>query len=362
MAKDEDKKDESKDDDLNFDGSEGTEVLDPEGKKTPDRPLKEKIEVEIADDTPEEDKRVLEARKRKDKKLDPEEADLGPLPDKEDDLDKEIAEYGKRSQKRIKQLYSRFHDERRAKDQAQRSHEEAVRFAEKVYAENKKLAETISKGETFLVEKIKEKAALSLEAAKKKYKEAFDAGDGEAIAKATEEMSAAVAEKREAESFKPREPLQPEKKGVQDDRSTESDASARRTEQQQRQTPPDPKAVTWANDNKWFGTDEEMTAYAYGLHQKLVLRENFDPRSDEYYERINKEVRKRFPEKFEKPAPAEGERPRSPAPSKTVVAGVTRAPASKKVTLTATQAALAKRLGVPLELYAEQVLKESGNA
>lgn len=351
-AKDQDQDQDDLQNDLDLDIDHGGTPVDTEKKKE-DAP---KVEVEVIDDLPDEDRRVLESRKRKLK--DKEDDELPPLPDKEDELDKEIAEYGKRSQTRIKQLYGRFHDERRAKEAALRSHEEAMRYAERVVDENKKYRDTLARGEQYLVEKVKKNAEMALDAAKRKYKEAFDLGDAEAIAKATEEMSVAIAEKREAESFKSRDALQPEKKSVQDEQGKEAVSD----QPQRRAQAPDPRAVSWAEQNKWFGQDEEMTAFAYGLHQKLVLRENVDPRSEEYYERINKEIRRRFPEKFETSS-SEGERPRKQsAPSRTVVAGVSRAPASKKVTLTATQAALAKRLGVPLELYAEQVLKESGNA
>lgn len=347
---------EKDDDELKFDGSEDGTLIETEEKKEE----KTKVEVVVADDTPEEDRRVLQARERKKSKKEDEEGELPALPEKEDDLDAEIAEYGKRSQTRIKQLYGKFHDERRAKEAALRSSEEAVRYAERVVQENKKLNDTLTKGETYLLEQVKKKSEMAVNEAKRKYKEAYESGDAEAITKAMEEMSSAIAEKREVESFKPRDALQSEKKPVQgvEDVGAESDRRAA-----VRTPAPDPKAVSWANENKWFGTEEDMTAYAYGLHQKLVLRQGVDPRSDDYYEKINSEMRKRFPEKFEeRKSSAEGERPRSSAPSKTVVAGVTRAPSSKKVTLTATQAAIARRLGVPLELYAEQVLKESGNA
>lgn len=343
-------------DELNF-GDEGTPVLDDadgkkddEGKQHQDKP---KLEVEVVDDTPDEDRRVIEARKKKQDH----DVELPPLPSSEDDLDKEIAEYGKRSQKRIKQLYSRYHDERRVAEEAQRQREEAIRYAQNALAENRRLQDTLSKGEVYLVEKIKEKAKLTLDAAKKQYKEAFESGDAEKIASATEAMSSAVAESREAERFKPASTLQQEKRGVESDQQKPG-SEHRESQQQQQRVPPDPRAVKWAESNKWFGSDKTMTAWAYGFHQQLVVEDGVDPRSDEYYERIDKEVRKRFPEKFESPRESRSET-RS---ARSVVAGVSRTPSSKKVTLTATQAALAKRLGVPLELYAEQVLKGADNA
>lgn len=350
-------------DDL-FEDNESTITGDPlaDGAKVekPQAEEKQKIQVEVLDDTPEEDKRVLEARKRRDSNKDKENKDydveLPPLPGNKDDLEKEIAEYGKRSQKRIRQLYERFHDERRVAEEAQRGREEAVRFAEKVWTDNKTLKDTLTKGETYLIEQVKQKAKMAVDAAKKQYKEAFESGDPEKLATAVEAMSSAVSEQREVDRFKPHETLQGEKKPVQGEQKQEIPGSDRRESVQR--VAPEPKAVKWAENNKWFGTDKTMTAYAYGLHQQLVADEGVDPRSDDYYTRIDKEVRKRFPEKFEA-SQESGTQARS-APR--VVAGVSRAPNSKKVTLTATQAALAKRLGVPLEVYAQEVLKESGNA
>lgn len=314
------------------------------------------LQIEVVDDTPEEDKRVLEARQRRDGKKDDGDVELPPLPGNKDDLEKEIAEFGKRSQKRIRQLYERYHDERRVAEEAQRSREEAIRYAERVMQDNNNLKKTLSQGETYLIEQVKQKSKLAVEAAKKQYKEAFESGDPEKIATATEAMSSAVAEQREVERFKPRETLQPEKTGVQD--GQQQPGSDRRESVQR--IAPDPRAVSWAEKNKWFGTDQQMTAFAYGLHQDLVANQGVDPRSDDYYAKIDREIRKRFPEKFEA---SQGSEPqaRQNAP-RTVVAGVTRAPNSRKVTLTQTQAALAKRLGVPLEVYAQEVLKESGNA
>ena len=108
----------------------------------------------------------------------------------------------------------------------------------------------------------------------------------------------------------------------------------------------DVKAEEWAARNPWFGADEEMTSLAYGLHAKLV-NSGVDPQSDDYYAAIDKRVRDVFPDYFGK------QKPRTSSP----VAPASRNTAGKKVTLTATQVALAKRLGVPLEQYAKHVAK-----
>ena len=120
---------------------------------------------------------------------------------------------------------------------------------------------------------------------------------------------------------------------------------------------PDDKALAWQRQNQWFGDDEEMTSFALGLHQKLV-RMGVDPRSDEYYERIDSRMRQVFPDAFD--SPDDTEKVEKPTRAKaSVVAPATRSTASKKVVLTQTQVNIAKRLGVPLELYAKKVAEEA---
>ena len=117
---------------------------------------------------------------------------------------------------------------------------------------------------------------------------------------------------------------------------------------------PDYKAQQWQQKNPWFGKDEEMTSFALGLHTKLV-NSGVDPRSDEYYERLNGRLRQVFPEQFESEKPVDA----TPTPRpKSNVAPATRSTAPKKVVLTQTQVNIAKRLGVPLELYARKVAEE----
>jgi hypothetical protein len=117
----------------------------------------------------------------------------------------------------------------------------------------------------------------------------------------------------------------------------------------------DDKAVRWQQDNSWFGSDDEMTSFALGLHQKLV-KQGVDPKSDDYYEKINSRMRQVFPEEFSFDEPEQvEEKPRKKA---NVVAPATRSTAPKKIVLTQTQVAIAKRLGVPLELYAQKVAEE----
>jgi GH15 family glucan-1,4-alpha-glucosidase len=122
--------------------------------------------------------------------------------------------------------------------------------------------------------------------------------------------------------------------------------------QRQAQTPPDPKAEEWAENNEWFGKDSAMTYTAFDLHRKLTEEEGIDPRSDEYYTEIDKRIRLEFPHKFD----TSKDKPAS-KPTQTV-ASATRSPKTsrKSVRLTSSQVAIARKLGVPLEEYAKQLM------
>ena len=128
---------------------------------------------------------------------------------------------------------------------------------------------------------------------------------------------------------------------------------------------PDQRALEWAQRNDWFGQDEEMTGTAYGVHERLV-KQGVDPRSDDYYRRLDEAMRRRYPERFAQSDEAETfETDKEAAPSRKttpVVAPATRSVKTpRKVQLTATQVALANKLGIPLEVYAAELLKANHN-
>ena len=275
--------------------------------------IQDETEIEIVDDTPEED------RGRK------------PI-DVEDPSEDEISQYGEKVQRRMKELTHARHDERREKEAALREREEALKIAQKLLEENKTLRQNVHTNQTALASTIKAKAESALEMARKKLKEAHEAYDNDAIVAAQEELTEAKYNYERVKNFKPA-PLQEPKEEVYTSETP--------------QTPkPDEKALRWQEKNPWFQSDLEMTNLAYAVHEKLV-RNGVDPRSDEYYERIDTRMKEVFPEYFGKKA--------KPA---TVVAPVTRTTAGKKVvSLTKTQIALAKKLGLTNKQYAEEVLK-----
>lgn len=278
-------------------------------------------EVEIIDDTPAAD------RNRKPMT----EAPVDPT-------DEELEAYSESAKKRIKHFTKGYHEERRAKEAALREREEAVHAAQTIAEENRKLKGSLNQGQQALLEQAKKVVANELEEVKREYKSAYESGDADALVAAQEKMTTVKMKAERVNNFKPA-PLQEDKPVVQTPQPA----------------PADQKAVVWQRENDWFGSDDEMTSFALGLHNKLV-KEGVDPRSDEYYERVNSRVRKVFPEKFDSEETADA--PTQRTNKQNVVAPATRSTAPRKVVLTQTQVNIAKRLGVPLELYARQVANE----
>jgi hypothetical protein len=180
-----------------------------------------------------------------------------------------------------------------------------------------------------------------MEEARRKYKTAYEAGDSDALVLAQEEMTAAKLKADRINSFRP-PALQEEENVVQP------------RQQVHQEQPVDPKLASWKDDNQWFGANKRMTAYALGLHEDLV-NEGIPAGTDEYYKRINSDIRERFPDQFESGKPADAQ---TPSKTSNVVAPATRSTAPRKVVLTKSQVEIAKRLGVPLELYARKVAEE----
>jgi hypothetical protein len=318
---------------------EGLQVgFPPEPKEAPRKAAKEKIEIEVVDDTPPED------RGRKPMKTPPKDSD-------------EIDEVQEKVQKRMDELKRAYHEERRAKEQAAREQAEALAYAKALIDENKKLQKRLSAGEQVLAKEVQSKGELALKSAKKSLQEAQEAGDSEKVADAMSEITRVTMEQENWKRFQPSRvsddpppTLQPQNNPVAYPQTT------------QQAVPPDEKAMAWYNKNTWFGVDEERTSFAYGLHQKLV-NEGIDPRSDKYYERIEARLRQVFPEKYESEASGNSDEQEEDSQQKrvekrqqtTVVAPATRTTSSKKIVLTKSQVAIARRLGVPLEVYAKHV-------
>jgi hypothetical protein len=276
-------------------------------------------------------------------------ADRGkePLPkDKVEELENDTLEdYSDRVKQRMAQLKKVWHDERRAKESADRERQEAIKFAQQIAEENKKLKTTLSSGEETYIHTLKGALEQQLHSAKRDYREAYDLGDSEKIIEAQQKMNDAQFRLSEAQRYTPqyKNTLQEPEKDVY-------------IQENRPQAPkPDNKALAWQDKNDWFGKDEEMTSLALGVHEKLV-RSGIDPTSDEYYRRIDSTMQKRFPEYYGD-ATLDEDQPAQRTKPSNVVAPATRSTAPKKVRLTKTQVALAKKFGLTPEQYARETLK-----
>lgn len=282
----------------------------------------DEVDIEVVDDTPKKD------RGRK--------ASTPP-----DDLtDEELQNYSEKVKKRLQHFSKGYHDQRRAAEAAAREKAELEAMASRLIEENKKLKGTVGQNQQALLEQAKKTAERELEDAKGKFKAAYDAGESDAVVAAQDALTSAKLRVERVNNIK-LPALQQEEDQVQTTQHTPA--------------PVDAKATEWQQANKWFGQDDEMTSFALGLHQKLV-KQGVDPRSDDYYERINSRMREVFPSSFEGEEEQEEYKPQRRKAN--VVAPATRSVAPKKITLTQTQVALAKRLGVPLQEYAKQVAME----
>ena len=283
------------------------------------------VEIEIEDDTPPED------RGRK----------ASPPP--EEVTNEELENYSDKVKNRIKHFSKGYHDERRAKEAAQREREELESYAKNLIAENNKLKGSVDQNHNTLIESAKKQVQGEMALAQRQYKEAYESGEPDKILEAQTSLNAAQIRQEKVNGLKPKQiqALQPQETPVQ----PQVDVPQPRVQQ-------DEKANSWRDDNPWFGSDDEMTAFALGLHNKLT-KDGVDPKTDTYYEKINSRMRQVFPDQFDDGIEDEPE-VETKSKSSNVVAPATRSTAPKKIRLTQSQVAIAKKLGVPLETYAKQ--------
>lgn len=315
----------------------------PDEKEAEEKVSAKEVEIEIEDDTPPQDR----GRKA--------------APPPEDPTDEELNSYDEKVQARIKKFTRGYHDERRAKEEALREREAAENFARQILEENKRLKGQLEVGSKVFIEQSKSSAAMELEAAKKKLKEAFESGDSDALVDAQEQVAKATLRMdktanlqpivAEEDNFKPAQP-QPTTKALPQ------------------------KTQRWVESNKdWFGVDEEMTMAAMGIDKKLQREYGSDYiGTDDYFRKVDQTMRKRFPEYFETQShgdddapqnkasePADEEEPPRRASKTSVVAPASRSTPPNRVKLKTSEANIARRLGVPLEVYAKEVAKLGRN-
>jgi len=292
------------------------------------------IEVEIVDDAPPGDQNRRPLPKNQVEEL---EAD-------------DLEAYDGKVKYRLSQMKKVWHDERREKETAIREREEAFNYAKAKDTEIRNLRAKVGQGEQMFVTEVTKSATGEIAAAKEKLKKAYEAGDSDLIADAQEELTDAKFRMRDIQSLKPS--LQTESNDVQQ-------------EQQPRVQAPviDSKAESWRTKNTWFGVDKKMTGFALGLHQELV-ESGVDPRSDDYYEKVNTEIKQAFPDRFEAEDTGSTDvQDKSPQRTKasSVVAPVSRTTSPRRIRLTASQSALVKRLGLTPEAYVHEMMKSENN-
>jgi hypothetical protein len=321
--------------DIEVEDSDAVEI-DLSGKKTADdyadtsnepevetAAAEEDIEIEVVDDTPKAD------RNRR------------PSEPPADVTDEELESYSDKVRKRIQHFSKGYHDERRAKEAAERERVELERITQRLVDENKELKGTVNKNQEILLEQAKKNTEAEVAAAKKAYAEAYEAGDTERVVDAQEALTNARIRSDKLDNFE-MEPLQEEETPVQ-----------------VTPEPLDERAAKWVQDNPWFVEDIGMRQVALTVHDRLI-KSGVSPKSDEYYETINARMRKVFPEEFEDSVEEVFEE--KPKRQSNVVAPATRSTGPKKVTLSPTQMALSKRLGITPQEYAKQMVAlERGN-
>jgi ribosomal protein L32E len=295
----------------------------------------DEIIIEVEDDTP------------------PEDRNIDPLPEslKEEleTVDKS-KEYSRNVKEKFTQYKKAWHEERRAKEEAYREQKEALDMAQNILEENKRLKGMLHSGEKELISTYQNSAEMEVEKAKRNYKEAYDSGDSDRMMEAQEEMISARIKLDKAKNF---QPITLQESG--------NDVKLQ-VKQNQQPAQMDPKVAAWVSNNQWFVSPSKkaMRKYAEGVHEEL--EETYGRGyigTDEYFNKIDTEVKRRFPEEFADTQNDEDDRPQRTKNS-TVVAPARRSTSSKRIVLTKSQMSTIKKLGIsPEQYYREQQKLES---
>ena len=289
---------------------QGAEInLDDKGEPEKVETVKEEIEVE-----------QVSEEKVEEKKAEPD----------------ELKEYSEGVQKRIAKLTRKMRE-------AERQKEEAVAYAQSIKNRNDEMEGRMSKMDTSYVSEFESRVKTGLAAAKLALKNAIESQDVEAQIAAQQQLAALTMDEARVNSLK----VANEQRPKAQQREVNINPQQRAPQQQS-----DPRAEDWASRNSWFGNDSAMTYTAFDIHKKLVEQEGYDPQSDEYYEEIDSRIRLEFPHKFGKVEEKQTSKPTQNVASATRSSKTGR----KTVRLTPTQVTIAKKLGVPLEEYAKQLI------
>ena len=285
------------------------------------------LQVEVIDDTPPEDKN----RPRRTGEPD--------LPS-----DDEVAQYSEKVKKRISKLKYEFHEERRRAEELERQQAALADFAKRVREENQHLKKALQSGQTIIADQMQVRVESEFENAKRRLRDAVELGDIDKQVEAQRDIARLTVEADKVKSFRP----------VEIEETVEPEP---RYEQQTPPPKPDAKTMAWAKKNTWFGRDREMTDFARHIHDRLVVFDRVSPATDEYWEKLDGEMRKRYPHIA--PDADEDEEVRAPQPKQSVVVAPVKRNSTppRKVQLSASEVAIAKRLGLTIEQYAAEKLR-----
>ena len=256
--------------------------------------------------------------------------------------DEELDSYSKGVQNRIKKLTEKYRQEERDKA-------EALRVSQQLIEENKKLKSRMQALDTGYLSEYGTRLQSQTEAAKRAYKEAYDAGDSDKMVEAQQALSNIAVETQRYNTAKLRAEQQAKAQVAQPQQPVQQQAPQQPVQQQAQ---PDPRAMAWKDKNTWFGEDKIMTAAAFALHSQLTEEEGFDPNTEEYYSEVDSRMRKEFPHKFQTAKKSGGG---SQVASASSSASRSNKQGRRSVKLSHSQVAIAKKLGVPLEEYAKYV-------
>ena len=256
--------------------------------------------------------------------------------DNEDSSEDQFSKAETSTQKRISRLTKKMRE-------AERREQEAIQYAKAVQGESNNLKQRLSSLDTSYVTEYTTRVNTQMAQTEAKLTRAMELGDSQAAVEAQRELTSLA---------------------IQQDRASQAKSSSDRARQQaeaaqqhqarqpmpaQQPRRPDAKAEQWALRNSWFGSDEAMTYAAFGIHKRLVEEEGFDPSGEDYYTELDRRVADKF---------GNGSKGTNRRPAQTVI-GASRTPSGRssgrKVRLTPSQVAIAKKLGVPLEEYAKYV-------
>ena len=303
----------------------GAEVEIPEEKQP-------ETEIEVSNDTTTENS--TESHDSAEKPV--EQSDVQAEPDKKE-AKKELEEYSDGVKRRIAKLTKKMRE-------AERREEAATQYAKSVLEKQRNLEGKLTKLDTNYVSEIEGRLKASMEAAVSKLQRAREDGNLQDEVAAQTEISRLGYEEAKVLDMK--------------SRATQETAPEATSTPNTRPNPirepvnPDPKAQAWASKNEWFGKDEAMTYTAFALHKKLTEEEGYDAQTDEYYSEVDRRIKLEFPHKFDSVKVATTEKPTQVVASASRTSGTGR----KTVRLTPSQMAIAKKLGVPLEEYAKQLI------